>query len=69
MKLVSEVTEWLNCSLQLANYQSRISQLENCWTVTSYLTKAENRIKKSLTQLSYSHTIALSKGTNFAKKY
>ena len=34
--------------------------------VTFYLTKAGNRTKKSLTQLS---PIALSKGTIFAKKY
>ena len=37
-------------------------------TVTCYLTKTENRTKKFLTQLSHSHTIALSEGTIFAKK-
>ena len=59
--------------LFMANFELSESQIPDVYsvkltfslTVRFYLTKTENRTKKSLTQLS---NIALSKGTTFAKK-
>ena len=56
----------------MTNLEQSGSRVPEAWslkltfslTVTFWLTKTENRAKKSLT-----HTIALSKGTIFAKKF
>ena len=43
----SHVTDWLNCSLQLANYHSRSLRLKNCWARISD-TKLADCILESL---------------------
>ena len=43
----SHVTDWLNCTLQLANYHSRSLRLKNCWARISD-TKLADCILESL---------------------
>ena len=65
---ISKIVTSLSFFQFTANFEQSGSRIPEAYLfiVTSYLSKTENRIKKSLTQLS--HYIALSKGIIFAKK-